>query len=183
MAFSGKPSKDPTQVYYGKDRAGNDVYQNVFFKGASGDAINLVHDVHDYGLVEGAARMISNKLAGIPRVALHMASNKDALGKPIVQKGMNPVASTVRAGTEAAKELAPIPIGGSTLYGMMFGPDAWKYSAKEVATTVLAGTPPRHIAPEKPNKKPELSIWEQIRTGDVHKVKHRPKPGQPPEVR
>lgn len=182
LMYSGHLSKNITEVYYGKDAAGNDVYQNVFFKGASGDVINLVHNVHDYGMVEGSARTLASKLAGIPKAFLHLAENKDARGKPLVPKGMHPIASTVRAGESVAKELAPIPIGGSTTYDMMFGPDAWKYSAKEVITTLLAGTPPRHLAPEKPGK-PELSVWEQIKTGDVHKVNHRPKQGQPPEVR
>jgi hypothetical protein len=180
LAYSGKTSKNPTQVYYGKDPAGNDVYQNVFFKGASGDVINFITNVHDHGLLLGTARTVSSKLAGIPRATMHLMENKDSRGKPIAPPGMNPVASTVRAAGSAAKELAPIPIGGSTTYDMLFGPDAWKYSAKEVVTTLLSGTPPRHVKPEKPGK-PPLSIWEQIKTGDVHHVNHRKKPGQPPD--
>ena len=58
---------------------------------------------------------------------------------------------------------------------MLAGPDAKQFSKAEVATTLAAGAPPRHIARPKPEKKPQ-SVWQQIKTGDVHKVEHRARP-------
>ena len=107
LLLSKKLSKNPTQVYFGRDRKGKEVYQNVFFKGVSGDVINLVHNVGDYGAIQGLARSMTGKAAPVVRAGLQLASNRNYFGKQIVPKGMNPVAGTVRAAVETAKSLAP----------------------------------------------------------------------------
>ncbi len=132
LALSKKPSKNPTQVYMGQDPDGKDVYQNVFFKGASGDVINLVHNVGDYGAVEGLARTLAGKAAPVVRTGLQLASNRDYLGREIVPKGMHPVAGTVRAAGAIAKGVAPVPFSAQNMYDMLLGPDAGKYRAAEV---------------------------------------------------
>ena len=175
LLLSKKLSKNPTQVYFGRDRKGKEVYQNVFFKGVSGDVINLVHNVGDYGAIQGLARSMTGKAAPVVRAGLQLASNRNYFGKQIVPKGMNPVAGTVRAAVETAKSLAPVPLSAQGLFEMLAGPDAKQFSKAEVATTLVAGAPPRHIARPKPEKKPQ-SVWQQIKTGDVHKVEHRARP-------
>jgi hypothetical protein len=175
VMFSGKLSKNPTQVYFGKDKDGRDVYQNVCFKGASGDAINMVHDIADYGAVEGLVRFASAKAAGVSRAALQFGSNRDYLGHEIVAKGLNPVASTVRGVWKGGEAVAPVPFTVTNLWNMMAGPDAGKYSPPEWLTTFVAGNPPRHVAPEGTrmgknglhtvHEKPARSTWQEIVTG------------------
>jgi hypothetical protein len=176
LMMSGHASKNPTQVYFGKDRDGEDVYQNVFFKGAAGDAVNLVHNVADYGAVEGLARSMAGKAAPIPRAGLQIATGRDFLGRTVVPKGMNPVAGTVRGALKTGEALAPVPFTIENLYNMLLGPDAGKYSVPEFLTTLFAGTPPRHVAPEGmrmgkyglqvKNEKPERGILDEIRSGE-----------------
>ncbi len=184
VMMSGKPSKQLTQVYYGKDKDGADIYQNIFFKGAGGDAVNLVKNIVDYGAVQGLARTLAGKAAPIPRAAMQLYANHDYLGHEIVPKGMNPAAGTVRGAGSLVQSLAPIPFSAMNLYQMLMGPDAGKYSNPEIASTLFAGNPPRHIAPEGTHKtsagfakdNPEVrdrSLWDQIRTGKVKRVATR----------
>jgi broad specificity phosphatase PhoE len=175
LMMSGKLSKNPTQVYYGQDSEGKEIYQNVFFKGASGDAVNLVHNVADYGAVQGLARSISGKAAPLVRAGIQIATNRDYLGRPIVPQGMHPIAGTVRAAVKTGEAVLPVPFTVSNLHDMLLGPDAGKYSVPEFLTTTFAGNPPRHMAPEgmrmtkqglRPkHEKPRRSIWEEIETG------------------
>jgi broad specificity phosphatase PhoE len=175
LMLSGKPSKNLTQVYFGTDADGEDVYQNVFFKGAGGDAVNLVHNMLDYGGVQGLARSLVGKAAPLLRAGLQVVHNQDFLGRTIVPKGMNPVAGTVRAALKTGEALAPVPFTVENLYNMLLGPDAGKYSVPEFLTTTVAGNPPRHVAPEGyretsrglvPENAPEnQSIWDEIQTG------------------
>lgn len=179
LALSKKTSKNLTQVYMGKDAKGKDVYQNVFFKGVSGDVINLVHNVGDYGAVQGLARTMAGKAAPAVRAGLQLASNRNYFGQEIVPKGMDPIAGTVRAAVETGKSLAPLPLSGKTLYEMLLGPDAKQFSKAEVATTIFAGTPPRHVSPAKGGRpRPIQSIWDQIKTGQIHEPARRGRPGR-----
>ena len=172
LLWGHKLSKNPTQVYMGNDAEGREIHQNLFFKGAAGDLVNLVHNVWDLGAVEGLARTMAGKAAPIPRSGLQLAVNRDYLGREIVPKGMSPLAGTARAAWSVLKSLAPIPYSVQNSYDMLAGPKAGQYSVPEVISTLLSGNPPRHTAPEK-REKPAQSIWEQIRTGEVHKVNHR----------
>ncbi len=173
LMWGGKPSPNPTQVYMGKDRDGKDVYQNLFFKGASGDVINLVHNVSDFGALQGLARTIAGKAAPLVRAGAQLYGNRDYLGHEIVQRGMNPVAATGRAAFETAKALAPVPVSVQNIYDMLVGPKgqqkATHYSVPEVASTIFAGNPPRHIPPPNGIVHPKLSLIDQLRTGRVYK--------------
>jgi hypothetical protein len=163
--LSGKPSKNLTQVYFGTDADGEDVYQNVFFKGAGGDAVNLVHNMLDYGGVQGLARSLVGKAAPLLRAGLQVVHNQDFLGRTIVPKGMNPVAGTVRAALKTGEALAPVPFTVENLYNMLLGPDAGKYSVPEFLTTTVAGyrETSRGLVPE--NAPENQSIWDEIQTG------------------
>jgi hypothetical protein len=168
-------SKNPTQVYMGQDRNGEDIYQNLFFKGAGGDAVNLVHNIWDYGAFEGLARTMAGKAAPIGRTALELASNRNFLGRTLIPKGMKPFASTMRGAFEVGKSLAPTPLTLSNWADMLLGPDAGKYSVPEFFTVPFAGTTPRHVPPEgyKMGKNglvpksdtPDQSVWDEIVTG------------------
>lgn len=173
LMFSHKPSKNLTQVYMGKDREGKDIYQNIFFKGVSGDVINMVHNVADYGAVQGLARTLAGKAAPLPRAAIQLISNRDYFGHEIAPKGMNPVASTARAATETAKTLAPVPLSLQNAWDMLLGPHAKKYTLPEVLTTPFSGNPPRHVSPnaEARDNRAKLPMWKQFSTGKVYKGK------------
>jgi hypothetical protein len=164
LMLSRKTSKRPTQVYMGTDHDGKDIYQNLFFKGAPGDIANVIGNVKDYGAVVGLARTVGNKMAPGLRTAMELMRNEKFMGGPVVPKGLNPVAGTVRATFEAAKGIAPIPWSAGNVKDMLFGPDSHKYKIPlEVLTTLFAGTPPSHVS-EKPEK-PQQGIWDQIVTG------------------
>jgi hypothetical protein len=167
-----------THVYMGKDKDGKEIWVNMYFKGSGGDGINYVSDTAQYGAVQGSARFMAGKAAGVPRAALQLISNRDFLGKKIVPDGMNPIASTLRAAYITGKTLAPVPFSVSNMWDMLAGPDADKYKPSEVAVTMLAGNAPRHVAPEgmhmtssglqknNPERRAR-SMWDQMTTGKV----------------
>lgn len=178
MFSRGHFSKRPTMVYMGKDSNGEDVYQNIFFKGAPGDATNLVTNIYDYGL-EGLARTVAGKGSPTVRTALQLATNRDYLGHEIAPKGMNPVASSARTAWATAKSLAPIPLSLSNQADMLFGPEAHKYTWPESLTTMFSGNPPSHVPPAGTHMTPrglrpnapheENSAIDQMETGRVYR--------------
>ena len=173
--LSRKPSKKLTQVYAGKDKKGDDVYQNMFFAGAPQDATSVIDNIADYGAVVGLFRTMANKTAPGLHVAMDLAKMEDFMGRPIVQKGMHPIASTVRGGMYAARGVLPIPYSVQNMTDMLIGPEAKKYAAWEIPSTLISGNPPRHTAPSGrrmtkhglvvTHPKPLRSIWEEIKTG------------------
>ena len=181
LMFSGKPSPRLTQVYMGQDSEGKDVYQNMFFKGASGDLINTVHNIVEYGAIEGLARSMAGKAAPIVRAGMQLAANRDYLGRQIVPKGKpssqgawrHPLAGTVRAAWSVAKSVAPVPWAMGNVYNMLLGPDADKYGKSEVATTLFSGNPPMHVSAKEKPEREEASVWDQIWTGKVNEPQER----------
>jgi len=173
--MSRKPSKRLTQVYAGKDKKGNDVYQNMFFAGAPQDATSTIENVEEYGAVEGLVRTMANKTAPGIHVGMDLAKNEDFMGRPIVQKGMNPIASTVRGAAYAAKGVMPIPYSVQNAKDMLMGPTSKLYKWWELPSTLIAGSPPRHSPPhgkhmtkgglKETHLKPQRSIWQEIVTG------------------
>lgn len=176
LMFSGKPSKNLTQVYLGKDPKGKDIYQNIFFKGVSGDVLNLAHNVSDYGAVQGIARTLAGKAAPLPRAAMQLISNRDYFGREIVPKGMNPLAGTARAALETGKTLLPAPLSIENAYEMIAGKHAKDYTIPEFFTTPFAGNPPRHVNPNAEDRnanRAKRSLLDQIESGKVYKAKRR----------
>lgn len=150
LLMSGKPSKRSTMVYLGTDKEGKEIYQNIFFSGAPGDAVNLVNNVKDYGALLGVARSVAGKEAPIPRTVSQLFMNRNYLGQKIARPDAGTLENTVRGVVAAAKSLAPIPFTVNNLYDMLNPPpgsDA--FNAKEMALTLLFGQPPHHNFPQE----------------------------------
>ena len=179
--FTGKWHNDLTRVHFGKDEKGRDIVANLAFRASAGDMVSLAHNISQYGLGLGLARTYANKAAAIPRAGLHLyANNTGQAGQEIWKKGMNPVASTVRAAKTVATDVSPVPfIFSNAMKASEEDPKWWEY-----LIMVLTGQPPSHVKPEGMHKvkgqyvpekpKPEgaeNSTWDQIRTGHVYKSK------------
>jgi hypothetical protein len=172
-----------TMVYMGKDVNGEDIYQNIFFKGAPGDAVNFVNNVFEYGLIEGPVRTIAGKGAPVVRTGLELAQNQGYMGGKIAPKGMNPLASTARAAWAITKGLSPLPFSFANQIDMLFGPEHHKYTLPEHLTTLFSGNPPSHVAPEgthmtkyglRPNApREENSVLDQAETGRIYRSRSR----------
>lgn len=184
LALTGKPSKHLFKVTFGHDKEGNEITLNLFLRGSTGDIINWITNMAEYGGVQGTARTFGNKLAAIPRAVLHQINNENSLHQPIAAKGMSPLASTARGVKTALQDLLPIPFSVTNTADLLSEHrEPWEY-----ALMLLSGQPPQHRPPEGfhkgtgkregtvvPNKpKPEgaeNSIWDQIRTGQTYKTK------------
>ncbi len=176
-----KLSKDPTSVYYGKDKNGKDIYSNIFFAGAPSDMINLVKNVNDFGVIQGVAQTAKSKAAPVARTALGLESNKDYQGNDIAVSGAGPAVNTARTMLYLGQNLAPIPFSVSTPLQMYFsGKD---YSTPEYLTSALAGTRIRHTIPagmetvksgahkgelRPATPKTPRSFWDQVISGKLN---------------
>ena len=145
--LSGQFSKDPTQVYLGKDKKGRDVYQNIFFAGAPQDAINFIHNAIDYGPIVGPGRTLVNKAAPIPRTIGQLAMNSNYFGHEIVPKGAGLAASTVLGVRHAVTGTAPVPFSASNLAQMIGRPDDEAPLPAEYVLTPLTGVAGRRVNP------------------------------------
>ncbi len=148
LMLSGKLSKRPTDVYMGTDNQGQEIYQNMFFKGASGDLITLVKNASTLGPFEGTAKTLIGKAAPGIRTALQMGFNKGWDGQEIIKKGTDFIPATVRGGGIAALDLAPLPLSGGSLYKMATDAHADQRKPIEFATVPFVGMPPAHVPPD-----------------------------------
>jgi hypothetical protein len=184
--YSGSNSDKPTQVYLGKDRFGNKKYTNMFFADADENVIRLIDNTHKHGLLEGAYRTLASQDSNFFRAYSHLSENRDEQGRQITNPKLNPVANTLRSTRQIVKDIGPAPISGVSEYDVFFGPEAKKYS-KDEALLALAGQRVIHEPPpKKPTKadfKARYSTLKQAVTGDPYFVKHKLKPGQPPDSR
>lgn len=171
LFFAGQLSPNPTQVYLGKDSHGKDVMQNMFFAGAPSDLVNLAVNVSDFGVVQGVAHTIANKLGPFARAAEHLVSNRDFLGNEIVPKGSGLIAGTVRGGASVAGDVLPTPFSMLNIAQMLTDPKN-DYSPKEYITTLATGARPRHVSPKGPEP-PRNSTWDIIKGAPVHKGQRR----------
>jgi hypothetical protein len=158
IMLARRRSQDPTQVLLGKDKNGKDLTDNVYFVGAPGDMSTLIHNVIRYGAILGGARSIANKLGPLPRAALHLASNKDALGREIVPKttrtdllgrsvGSHKPGFWEKTGLGAeqvVRDLAPVPFSVSTIMKMMTD-RAHRYTAGQYAEALVSGRQPQAV--------------------------------------
>lgn len=133
-------------VYLGKDDDGRDKFVNLFFAGAPNDAVNLAANVVDYGAGAGVGMSAASKANVLPRLGLHLATNKDFMGRDIVPKGAGAVAGTALSIENAGAEVAPIPFGVKNAAQMLTDPKH-DYSAAEYGAAVLGGVRPRHVFP------------------------------------
>ena len=146
ILIARKLSADPTSVYLGKDKVGKNIYSNIFFAGAPSDVVNLFKNVEDYGLIEGAAETVANKLASFPRFAIQMLTNRDYAGRTIVPKGSGPLVGTARTIANAAVNLSPVPFSISGPAQMFLNP-AGNYTLPEYIISALTGSRTRHTVP------------------------------------
>lgn len=147
MFLSGQTSPDPTSVYLGKDKNGKDIYQNMFFVGAPGDFVNLLKNIGDYGVVQGAAQSLAAKAGPLTREAMQLLTNRNYYGQQIVPKGAGLVAGTAMSALDAAKNLGPVPFSVSGPFSMLADPSG-QYTPLEIATTLFSGARSRHVVPE-----------------------------------
>ncbi len=148
LMLSGKYSRRPFQVYHGKDKAGKDVFQNVFFRGSIGDAINLgtkieQHSAEGYeknglpgaatGILLGTGVFVGTKAAPLSKFGIHALTGRDDLGRDETPAGL-------------AADVLPIPITGTTIYRTTVGDGADKYLYSERIFS-LFGPPGQHVLP------------------------------------
>lgn len=153
-------------VYLGDDEKGNHKFVNLFFAGAPNDAVNLVGNLIDYGLGKGIGMTAAAKANLLPRLAMHVATNKDFMGRDIVPKDAGWAAGTAISIKNAAAEVAPVPFGVKNVAQMATDPKR-EYSLAEYTAAILAGTRPRHVAPAKPERE-RNSTWSIMMGGPVY---------------
>ncbi len=185
LMLSGKASSDPTSVYLGKDKQGRDIYQNMYFVGAAGDAVNLLRNMGDYGVPMGAAQELAAKASPLARTGMQVLTNRNYYGQQIIPKGSGPVVGTIRGAGQLAANLGPVPFSVSGPLQMLTDKQG-RYTPKEYATTFLTGARTRHVIPPGMRQvtsgasKGELvpssptapnSLWQQIITGKMNQPK------------
>jgi len=181
----GKPelSDRPFYVYKGRDEQGRKMYVNLFLKGAPGDVLSWFTKVYDLGAVAGSAQFVAGKLSAPVRASMHLGTNTDWRGRPIVPHGLNPLAATARGVVGVAKELNPLPFGAQATWDLMAGPDADKFSVPEFIESAVFGARTQHVAPEgthmsggvlRPNAiREKNTALDQATTGQVYKRRWR----------
>jgi hypothetical protein len=178
LMFSGQLSHRPFQVYLGKDKNGEDVYQNVVFRGSAGDFINLTNKIGEHGLLVGTGVFIGGKAAPVTKAGIHVLTGRDDLGRPITPQGMNMGIATLRSVGSLAADVSPVPLIMRSTAKTLTGDGSDNYLWSERALT-LFGPPARHTPPAgthmsggvlRPNAEREQeSILDQLRTGRVYK--------------
>jgi hypothetical protein len=178
LMFSGQLSHRPFQVYLGKDKNGEDVYQNVVFRGAMGDIISYLNKIEEHGLLLGTGVFIGTKSAPVTKAGIHVLTTRDDLGRPITPPGMNPLVATARSVGSVAADVSPVPLIMRSTAKTLTGDGSDKYLWSERALT-LFGPPAQHVAPAgthmsggvlRPNApREENTALEQAITGNVYK--------------
>jgi hypothetical protein len=163
LLLAGRLPRDPTEVLLGKDEQGNDLYENIFFVGAPGDASALIHNFIRYGAVLGLARSLSGKLGPFPKTGVHLISNQDDTGRPIVPKSTNQnllgqpaprhepsfLEKTALGAKELAHGVMPVPFSLSTVARMALAKKE-SFTPGEYAAALLTGKQPhKEAAPPK----------------------------------
>lgn len=144
VLISGQLSKQPTNVYLGKDPEGKEMYANWFFAGAPKDFITWINNLHDYGAVVGTAQTIGNKLGPLLGTYEQLKSNRDWTGREIVKRGEGPVAGTLHGAEAAAGRLLPIPFWMTDIERLLTDDKPhsyWDY------VSVLGASYVRHVTP------------------------------------
>lgn len=180
IALTGTRSKRWTQVYMGKDKDGNEIYQNLFFSGAPGDLVNIISKSQERGVINGAGRWLAGKYSPIIRAYETAHTGETYLGTKINQPGMSPVAQDIRTLGYMGRDLAPVPFSLMNAWEMAFGPKKDIYTPAEFIGTLVGGTPPQHVAPEgfkktaaglKPvAEKENIPFWRQVLSGKTHET-------------
>lgn len=182
LLITGKLSHRPFQVYLGKDPNGEDVYQNVFYRGSAGDTVSWWTKIEEHGLLVGSGLMVGSKLAPFAKVTEHLITGRDDLGRPITPKGMNPLVQTVRSVGSVMSEVSPVPITVRGIAKTTLGDQSGKYLWSERILGMF-GPAAQHVPPAgthmsggvlRPNaEREENSAFDQMKTGQVYKRRGR----------
>lgn len=150
LLLSKKLSHRPFQVYQGKDPEGKDVYQNVFFRGSVGDAVNLTGKMEQHardgyekegpagilaGLLVGAGVFVAGKAAPVTKLGLHVLTGRDDFGRDETPQGL-------------AGDVLPIPIIAKNVAQTTTGDGSDKYLWSERMLS-LFGPQAQHFQPTK----------------------------------
>ena len=184
-AIMTDPRHGLTMVYLGKDKkTGQNIWANYAAAGAASDALTMANDYKDYGLVGGAAQFAAGKESPTIRVVGGLLANQDRFHRPIMPKGLDPLANTGRGVEFIAHGMMPVPFSFQNLYDQMNGNTKQQHDALEMVQSFLMGIQARRIdqpgyhlsrqGQEVPDAyRPENSIWDQFITGQQYKKKGR----------
>jgi hypothetical protein len=170
LLFSRQLSKRPFQVYMGQDENGEDVYQNLLFRGSAGDAVSFGTKMMEYGIFGGIGAFAQSKSAPVTKLLMHIATRRDDLGREIERPDNSFLANSARGAITTAADLSPVPISLRNLKRQFTDDDASKYLWSEKMLS-LFGSQAQHVAPEGMRmtregleEKPEddRSFWEQV---------------------
>lgn len=147
LLFSGELSKRPFQVYQGTDKNGEEVYQNVLFRGSSGDLINLAGKMEDHGLLVGAGTFVGSKAAPVTKLGIHAITGRDDLGREIAPKRLGLGENTLRSVGTLAGDVSPVPIVLRNVQHTMMSDESDKFLWSE-RMLGLFGPQAQHVAPD-----------------------------------
>lgn len=148
LMHSGQLSRRPFQVYMGKDKNGEEIYQNVFFRGSIGDAVNLAGKMKTHGkegwekngvpgafagTLVGAGVFVAGKAAPFAKLGMHVITGRDDFGRDVTPGTL-------------AQDVLPIPIVARTVQHTMLSDDSDKYLWSERILS-LFGSPAQHVPP------------------------------------
>jgi hypothetical protein len=147
LLFSGELSKRPFQVYQGTDKDGREVYQNVLFRGSSGDLLSLAGKMEDHGLLVGFGNFVGSKAAPVTKLGMHAYTGLDDLGRQIAPKRLGLVENTVRSVGTLAGDISPVPIVLRNVQHTMMSDESDKFLWSE-RMLGLFGPQAQHVAPD-----------------------------------
>jgi hypothetical protein len=136
-----------TEVYMGDDAQGNHIFRPIFFAGAQSDLINTITKMATDGPAIGLAEEMRNKITPGLRTAPTLMTNKTYVGSEISDREEPWLTQARRQAGFAIGDTLPVPFWVLTAKDMLFGTDSSKYSAAEVAETMLLASPSHHVRP------------------------------------
>lgn len=165
IMVSGQHSSHPAEVYLGKDKDGREIYSDMFFAGAPKDMITFLNNVEDFGAVVGLAHSIGSKLSPVFRGVSELIANRDWMGREIAQKGKSALTNTAAGAWHFGSDVVPIPFSLTSVLRLLTDPSHdygfWDYAS------VVGGTPPRHVAPQKQSKRQRPESTKEVIEHDI----------------
>jgi broad specificity phosphatase PhoE len=147
LMFSGRLSPRPFQVYLGRDDDGNEVYQNVVFRGSIGDAVSLGTKLEEHGLL-GAGLFVGSKAAPFAKLGMHLVTGRNDFGQQIAPAGRGLVRNTLDTGAAVAADVSPVPLVLRSVQKDTLGDDSDKYLWSERILS-LFGPLGQHVDPDR----------------------------------
>jgi len=148
LLLTGQPSKQPFNVYLGKDDKGKEMYSSIFLAGAPKDAVGLVTKVMKDGFPTGAIEFSINKASPLFGTGSRMLLNKDWQGKPIMKQSDSFGEKTGKELGFGAEQLFPAPFVVKDMTERFMNPDE-SLSYKDFIAG-LVGAPVYHEGAKQP---------------------------------